>query len=137
MARSWSLEIWIQFGKMFLKSTQQLIHMNLRYIALQLCTCTWIEIMTGVGVSLYLLYLHSYMLAIITSTVFTPLIVFHFIVARMSSSDDYYCYGQKCSRNSWPTALVINGLYSFATDSESKKENEKKDNRINPRGSKQ
>jgi len=42
------------------------------------------------------------MLAIITSTVFTPLIVFHFIVARMSSSDDYYCYGQKCSRNSWP-----------------------------------
>ncbi len=34
-----------------------------------------------------------------------------------------------------PTALVINGLYSFATDSESKKENEKKDNRINPRGS--
>ena len=36
-----------------------------------------------------------------------------------------------------PTALVINGLYSFATDSESKKENEKKDNRINPRGSKQ
>lgn len=102
MARSWSLEIWIQFGKMFLKSTQQLIHMNLRYIALQLCTCTWIEIMTGVGVSLYLLYLHSYMLAIITSTVFTPLIVFHFIVARMSSSDDYYCYGQKCSRNSWP-----------------------------------
>ena len=98
MARSWSLEIWIQFGKMFLKSTQQLIHMNLRYIALQLCTCTWIEIMTGVGVSLYLLYLHSYMLAIITSTVFAPLIVFHFIVARISSSDDYYCYGPKWSQ---------------------------------------
>ena len=36
-----------------------------------------------------------------------------------------------------PTALVTNGLYSFATDSESKRENEKKENRINPRGSKQ
>jgi hypothetical protein len=76
--------------------------MNLREMALQLCTCTSIEILTGVGVSLYLLYLHSYVLAVITSIVFTPLIVFHFIVARMSRSDDYCCYGQKCSRNSWP-----------------------------------
>lgn len=75
--------------------------MNLRSVALQLCTCTWIEIMTGVGVSLYLLYLHSYMLAAITLAVFTPLIAFHFIMTKMSQSDDYYCNGQKCSRNRW------------------------------------
>jgi hypothetical protein len=57
--------------------------------------------MTGVGVCIYLLYLHSYMLAIITSAVFAPLIAFHFIMTRISNSDDFYCYNQKCSRNSW------------------------------------
>jgi hypothetical protein len=71
---------------------------DLRYIALQLCTCTWIEIMTGAGVALYLLYLSSYTLAAITVAVFTPLIAFHFIMTRMSKSDDYYCNGPKCTR---------------------------------------
>lgn len=75
--------------------------MNFRYIALELCTCTWIEILTGVGVSLYLIYLHSYMLAAITSIVFTPLIAFHFIMTRMSKSNEYPCYRQKCIKNSW------------------------------------
>jgi hypothetical protein len=73
--------------------------MNLRYIATQLCTCTWIEIMTGIGVCVYLLYLHSYTLTIMTVALFTPLIIFHFVMTRLSNSDDFYC-NEKCSRNS-------------------------------------
>jgi hypothetical protein len=60
--------------------------MNLKHIAIQLCTCTWIEIMTGVGITLYLLYLHSYHLAALTVVVFTPLIGFHFTIDRLSSN---------------------------------------------------
>ena len=60
--------------------------MNLKHIALQLCTCTWIEIMTGVGITLYPLYLHSYHLAALTVVVFAPLIGFHFIIDRLSSN---------------------------------------------------
>jgi hypothetical protein len=61
---------------------------GLKYIALQLCTCTWIEVMTGVGITLYLLSLNSYMLAAITAAVFAPLIGFHFVMVRISKSDD-------------------------------------------------
>ena len=60
--------------------------MNLKHIAIQLCTCTWIEIMTGVGITLYLLYLHSYHLAALTVVVFAPLIGFHFTIDRLSSN---------------------------------------------------
>jgi hypothetical protein len=60
--------------------------MNLKHIAIQLCTCTWIEIMTGAGITLYLLYLQSYHLATLTVVVFAPLIGFHFIIDRLSSS---------------------------------------------------
>jgi hypothetical protein len=62
----------------------------MQYIALQLCTCTWIEIMTGVGITLYLIYLHSYILAAATLAVFAPPIGFHFIMASMSKSEEYY-----------------------------------------------
>ena len=58
--------------------------MNLKHIALQLCTCTWIEIMTGAGIALYLLYLQSYSLAALTVAVFAPLIGFHFAIDRLS-----------------------------------------------------
>lgn len=50
---------------------------SLKYVALQLCTCTWIEIMTGTGIVLYMLYLGNYMLAGITAAAFAPLIIFH------------------------------------------------------------
>jgi hypothetical protein len=60
--------------------------MNLKHVAIQLCTCTWIEIMTGAGITLYLLYLQSYHLATLTVVVFAPLIGFHFIIDRLSSS---------------------------------------------------
>jgi hypothetical protein len=70
---------------------------DLKYIALQLCTCTWIEIMTGAGITLYLTYLHSYMLAALTLAVFAPLIAFHFVMTGLSKSEDY-CSSSTCFR---------------------------------------
>jgi hypothetical protein len=72
-----------------------IMHSGLKSIALQLCTCTWIEIMTGAGITLYLLYLNSYMLAAITASVFAPLIRFHFIMTRISEPEDY-CNKSRC-----------------------------------------
>jgi hypothetical protein len=63
--------------------------MNVKEIALQLCTCTWLEIMTCIGVTLYLFYDSEYYLALITIIVFTPLIGFHFLVSKISN--DEYC----------------------------------------------
>jgi hypothetical protein len=63
--------------------------MNVKEIALQLCTCTWLEIMTGIGVTLYLIYNSEYYLALITIVVFSPLIGFHFAVSK--TSNDEYC----------------------------------------------
>lgn len=58
----------------------------LKNVALQLCTCTWIEIMTGVGITLYLLLcLHNYILAFLTVVVFAPLIGFHFAIDKFFS----------------------------------------------------
>ena len=62
--------------------------LKLKEIGLQLCTCTWIEIMTGVGVTLYLvLAMHNYVLASLAAGLFTPLIGFHFIVTLISKRD--------------------------------------------------
>jgi hypothetical protein len=58
--------------------------MNLKHVALQLCTCTWIEIMTGAGIALYMLYLQDYNLAVLTVAVFAPLIGFHFTIDKLS-----------------------------------------------------
>jgi hypothetical protein len=60
---------------------------NLKHIALQLCTCTWIEIMAGAGITLYLLYLGNYALAAITVALFAPLIGFHFAVSKFENSN--------------------------------------------------
>jgi hypothetical protein len=60
--------------------------MDLKQVAIQLCTCTWIEVMTGAGITLYLLYLQSYHLAALTVVVFAPLIGFHFTIDRLSSN---------------------------------------------------
>jgi hypothetical protein len=54
---------------------------------MQLCTCTWIEIMTGAGITLYMLYLGNYTLAAITVAVFAPLIIFHFAMTRLPHSN--------------------------------------------------
>lgn len=62
--------------------------MKLKEIGLQLCTCTWIEIMTGAGVTLYLvLAMHNYVLAVLAAGLFAPLIGFHFIVTLISKRD--------------------------------------------------
>ena len=63
--------------------------MKLKEIGLQLCTCTWIEIMTGAGLTLYiLLAMHNYVLAALTAGLFAPLIGFHFVVTLISKRDD-------------------------------------------------
>jgi hypothetical protein len=67
---------------------------DVKYIALQLCTCTWIEIMTGAGITLYMLYLQSYMLAALTLALFAPLIGFHFVLTKVSKSEDCDCIKQ-------------------------------------------
>jgi len=60
---------------------------SLKNIALKLCTCTWIEIMTGAGIVLYMTFLGNYMLAGITAAVFAPLILFHFAMERLPKSN--------------------------------------------------
>lgn len=61
--------------------------MNVKEIALQLCTCTWLEIMTCIGITLYLVYNSEYYLALITIVVFSPLIGFHFAVTKTSKDE--------------------------------------------------
>jgi hypothetical protein len=62
--------------------------LKLREIGLQLCTCTWIEIMTGVGVTLYIvLAMHNYVLAALAAGLFAPLIGFHFVITLISRRD--------------------------------------------------
>jgi hypothetical protein len=63
--------------------------MRAKEIALQLCTCTWLEIMTCIGVTLYLLHNSEYNLAVITIAVFSPLVGFHFAISKISNDD--YC----------------------------------------------
>ena len=59
--------------------------MRLKEIGLQLCTCTWIEIITGAGVVLYLiLVINDYNLAGLAAGLFSPLIVFHFVITWIS-----------------------------------------------------
>ncbi len=56
----------------------------LKKIALELCTCTWIEILTGAGITLYVHFgLHDPKLAILTIGLFAPLIAFHFTVSSL------------------------------------------------------
>lgn len=62
--------------------------MNIKQVGLTLCTCTWIEIMTGIGITLYLLYLSQINLALITIAVFSPLIGFHFAVTKVAKLDE-------------------------------------------------
>lgn len=62
---------------------------SLKSIAVQLCTCTWIEIMTGAGITLYLLFaVQNYTLAAVTVAAFGPLIGFHFAIDRIKPGKD-------------------------------------------------
>jgi len=58
----------------------------LKKIGLELCTCTWIEVLTGAGITLYLFFgLHDPRLAVLTVGLFAPLIAFHFAVSTLSA----------------------------------------------------
>jgi hypothetical protein len=61
--------------------------MNLKHIALQLCTYTWTEIMSGARITFYTLHLGNLALAAITVAVFVPLIGFHFAVSKVQHSN--------------------------------------------------
>lgn len=62
-----------------------MIKIDFKDIGLRLCTCTYIEIMTGLGISLYLLAMHNYPLSALSAIIFAPLIVFHYVISRLSS----------------------------------------------------
>jgi hypothetical protein len=72
---------------------------------MQLCTCTWIEIMTGAGITLYMLYMHNFALAAITVAAFGPLIGFHFAVDRIKlggTKEPTIRIKSLSGRSSWP-----------------------------------
>lgn len=75
--------------------------MSLKAIALKLCTCTWIEIMTGIGVTLYLAYLHEYRLATLSACLFSPLIGFHFAIDRLSGKEPNVQWKQNKSQRTY------------------------------------
>jgi hypothetical protein len=64
---------------------KDVIKIDFKSIGLQLCTCTYIEIMTALGISLYLLFTHDYVLSVLSAIIFTPLIVFHYVISRLLS----------------------------------------------------
>ena len=53
--------------------------MKEKFLLLLTCT-TSLELLTAIGVSLYLLYLGQTILAIIAAIVFSKVIIFHFVI---------------------------------------------------------
>jgi hypothetical protein len=85
-------------------------YLSLKHIAMQLCTCTWIEIMTGAGITLYLLlYMHDYTLAALTIAVFGPLIGFHFAIDRIKPGK----YNNRETRNRTIKIKSFSGQQSY------------------------
>jgi hypothetical protein len=62
--------------------------MNIKRAAMQLCTCTWIETLTGAGITLYMLYTQEFTLAAVTVAAFAPLIGFHYAIDRLKPGKD-------------------------------------------------
>jgi len=79
---------------------------SIKRVAMQLCTCTWIEIMTGAGITLYMLYLQNYTLAAVTVAAFGPLIAFHFAADRLKPDKKWQSQGRirirSLSGRQWP-----------------------------------
>lgn len=73
-----------------------MIKIDFKSIGLQLCTCIWIEIMTGLGISLYLLFVHNYALSALTAVIFAPLIIFHYVVSKLSVWTEETCKAGNC-----------------------------------------
>jgi hypothetical protein len=85
--------------------------LKLKDIGLQLCTCTWIEIMTGAGVVLYLiLAMHNYVLATLAAGLFAPLVGFHFVVTLISKRDGLISIeGNRRTNENHDSKMVIQG----------------------------
>ena len=80
---------------------KDMIKIDFKNIGLQLCTCTYIEIMTGLGISLYLLFIHNYILSALSAIMFAPLIVFHYAISRVPSERwENSCGTEKCVSSS-------------------------------------
>jgi hypothetical protein len=57
--------------------------------------------MTGIGISLYLLFIHNYTLSALTAIVFAPLIIFHFVISRIPNDRwEKTCDIGNCGSNS-------------------------------------
>jgi len=90
---------WNNFRNTQITCNHTIIHqMNVKEICLQLCTCTWLEIMTCIGVASYLLYNSQYYLAIVSILIFSPLIGFHFAISRVSKDEDCVHCGRRFYR---------------------------------------
>lgn len=105
LSESYLQSIWFRSGSNLAKAKNSYrgidtYSMNLKQVGLELCTCTWIEIMTCVGVTLYLLYLSQFSLALITVAIFSPLIGFHFAISKLTQSDNLCvsCQGVRALR---------------------------------------
>ena len=86
------------FGKTVNNRTSYVgIMASLRYVGLQLCTCTWSNHDVYWDNSVPLLLHHSYMLATLTLAVFAPLIGFHFVMTKISKLEE--CNSLKCSKS--------------------------------------
>jgi hypothetical protein len=78
-----------------------MIKIDFKNIGLQLCTCTYIEIMTGLGISLYLLFTQNYTLSALSAIIFAPLIIFHYVISRIPSAKwEKTCDIGSCNLNS-------------------------------------
>jgi hypothetical protein len=77
--------------------------------------------MTCIGIILYLLYLHSYNLAILTLIVFAPLIGFHFAITKLSKIEDLTKYGS-----------TLDETISYLIDRELTRESENERTKLNP-----
>ena len=62
-------------------------HITIKDRLLQMCTCTWLEIYTAIGVTSYLIYLQNNKLALIAASLFAPLIGFHFVMGLISKRE--------------------------------------------------
>jgi len=77
------------------------IKLDFKNIGLHLCTCIYIEIMTGLGISLYLLFMQNYTLSVLSAIIFAPLIIFHYVISRISSERwEKTCDIGSCKTNS-------------------------------------
>jgi len=68
-------------------SMKNIINICIRERALLMCTCTWLEIYTAIGVTSYPIYLQNHQLALLSASLFALLMGFHFIIDLVSKRE--------------------------------------------------